>query len=106
MSFKPTVHGRGEARASTNGLAFATSEEAMGSATALYARWTGCENPGFVESDQPVNYRHIDGRDVPLPAVPVAVPAVAANPYLDKLLAGQGVLSIGAVLAHKQASLL
>ena len=113
MSFKPTVHGRGEARASTNGLAFATAEEAMGSATALYARWTGCENPGYIESDQPVNHQHIDGRDVALPEPvvepePVAVIAYSLredNPYLGKLLDGQGVLSIGAVLAHKQASL-
>ena len=66
MSFKPTVHGRGESRASTNGLAFATQAEAQGSADALFARWMGCENPGTVESDQPVNYQRVDGRDIPL----------------------------------------
>lgn len=57
MSFKPGVVTDASGKLYTNGLAFATREEAQASANELMARWLLVLDTGVVESDEPVNYR-------------------------------------------------
>lgn len=54
-SWKPSVLVQGEW--ATNGLAFATREEAEASANDLYRRWALTLGAKAVESDEPVNYK-------------------------------------------------
>lgn len=51
-----------------NALRFATQEEAFGSVMALRMRWWVPEDGRAVESEDPVNYRFVDGRDVRIEA--------------------------------------
>lgn len=63
MSWRPEVQVRGEGdKWHSNGLRFATKEEAEASASDLYSRWTSTTAHRAAESDDPVNYTHIDGR--------------------------------------------
>ena len=59
MSFKPEVEVEG--KFSQNNLAFATREEAEKSASDLFSRWFLCTGHRATESDQPVNYKLVDG---------------------------------------------
>ena len=52
----------------TNSLRFATAEEAFGSVMALRMRWWVPEDGRATESEDPVNYRFVDGRDVRIEA--------------------------------------
>jgi hypothetical protein len=67
MSWKPEVQVKGEGdRWHANGLAFATKEEAAESARDLYSRWTLTTAHRVTESEDPVSYTRVDGRDVPI----------------------------------------
>lgn len=59
MSFKPQVFVDNEWAG--NALAFATKDEAELSAKDLYSRWMLCKDYRAVESDEPVNYKIVDG---------------------------------------------
>lgn len=64
MSWAPTVRTKGDPKYYTNGLRFATEAEALASARALMMRWMAVEDYAAEERpDDPVNYRHRDGRD-------------------------------------------
>lgn len=68
MSWKPEVTTTGDnGKFSTNGLRFATEKEALASAKALMWRWMAVTDYRASESDDPVNYEHVDGQDVMLP---------------------------------------
>ena len=61
-SYRPMfVFGTGE-RAG-NDQRFATREEALSSAKARFQVWTMPSDYGVDESEDPVNYRHVDGHD-------------------------------------------
>ena len=64
MSFKPGFKLPGEPDLCTNAQAFATYEEAEASAQARFMVWTMPTDYGVVESDEPVNYRRVNGRDI------------------------------------------
>jgi hypothetical protein len=64
MSYKPEVMVEG--KWSQNGLAFATKEEAEESARSLMDRWFSVDDFRAVLSDQPVNYKRENGKDVSL----------------------------------------
>ena len=49
-----------------NAQVFATEQEARGSALARFMVWTMPEGIDVEPTDDPVNYRRIDGRDEPL----------------------------------------
>ena len=61
MSWKPEVQTANDEKFYGNALAFATKEEAEASAKDLYNRWTMCVGYRVVESDEPVNYKLVDG---------------------------------------------
>lgn len=63
MSWKPQVKVVGETSYNGNGQAFATEQEALESAQDLMDRWYAVTDIRAVESDQPVNYKRVDGRD-------------------------------------------
>ena len=67
MSWKPyfTLASEGDKHCH-NAQAFATQEEALASASARFMVWTAPTGCGADESDEPVNYRREDGRDIPL----------------------------------------
>ena len=65
-SWKPEVLVDG--KWSTNGLRFATAEEAFGSMMALRIRWWVPTDGRATESEDPVNYRFENGRDVRIEA--------------------------------------
>lgn len=65
-SYKPEVLVDG--KWSTNALRFATAEEAFGSMMALRMRWWVPTDGRATESEDPVNYRFVDGRDVRIEA--------------------------------------
>lgn len=66
-----------------NGQAFATREEAEASAKSRYNAWTQAEDHRAVESDQPVNYVRVDGRDVPIEDAPPTEPTTPPqNTYI------------------------
>jgi len=65
-SWKPEVLVDG--KWSTNGLRFATQEEAFGSMMALRIRWWVPTDGRATESEDAVNYRHVNGRDVRIEA--------------------------------------
>jgi hypothetical protein len=45
-----------------NALRFATRAEAEAQVAALMMRWTAVRDTRVVESDDPVNYRYVDGQ--------------------------------------------
>jgi len=65
MSYKPQVKVPND-EFTSNGLAFATEEEALASARCLMDRWFLVIDYRAIESDQPVNYHHVDGKDISL----------------------------------------
>ena len=65
-SYKPEVLVDGQW--STNGLRFATAEEAFGSVMLLRMRWWVPTDGRATESEDPVNYRFENGRDVRIEA--------------------------------------
>ena len=62
MSFKPAIKVYGEEPYYTNGQTFATEEEAHKSAVNRMFNWTLAEDVKVVESDEPVNYKWVDGQ--------------------------------------------
>lgn len=56
MSFKPALLGHNETRWSTNGLTFATEEEAKSSAWNTFFNCTHFDEHKAVESDEPVTH--------------------------------------------------
>jgi len=65
-SWKPEVLVDG--KWATNALRFATEEEAFGSMMMLRMRWWVPTDGRATESEDPINYRHQGGRDVPIGA--------------------------------------
>jgi hypothetical protein len=61
MSWKPQVKVAGEDKWHSNGLAFATEEEAATRAWDLWSRWAMATDHRAIESDEPVNYRLVKG---------------------------------------------
>lgn len=63
MSFKPEVQVSGEGdKWHGNALRFATREEAEANARDLSYRWLLVTGHRASESDDPVNYRYVDGQ--------------------------------------------
>jgi hypothetical protein len=65
-SYKPEVLVDGQW--STNGLRFATAEEAFGSMMLTRMRWWVPTDGRATESEDPVNYRFINNQNVPIEA--------------------------------------
>jgi hypothetical protein len=61
-SWKPEVIADSSGQWCGNGLRFATKEEAEQNVKNLASRWMLVEQTRVVESDDPVNYRWIDGQ--------------------------------------------
>lgn len=61
MSWKPEVKTGNDSKFYGNSLAFATKEEAEASARDLMNRWLLVVDYRAVESDEPVNYKLVDG---------------------------------------------
>lgn len=64
MSWKPEFEVSGQWY--DNAQRFATEAEAKASAYARFMVWTMPSDYRAAESDEPVNYKREDGRDVPL----------------------------------------
>ena len=62
MSWKPEVQTDNTGTWASNALRFATKEEAEANASALADRWFAVRDTRAVESDDPVNYRFVDGQ--------------------------------------------
>jgi hypothetical protein len=62
MSYRPEVIADATGKWYANGLRFATYEEAYASASELAGRWMAVRDFRVVESDDPVNYRIVDGK--------------------------------------------
>lgn len=62
MSWKPEVMVSGEKEWAGNSLRFATKEEAEGNVRNLMWRWLSVTDTRVVESEDPVNYRWVDGK--------------------------------------------
>ena len=62
MSYKPEVIADNSGKFFGNGLAFATDDEAVAYVKDLFSRWTSVREYRTVESDDPVNYKWIDGK--------------------------------------------
>jgi hypothetical protein len=62
MSFKPEVQTDGTGKWYGNALRFATRAEAEAQVADLMMRWTAVRDTRVVESDDPVNYRYVDGQ--------------------------------------------
>lgn len=60
MNYRPMVEMNGGEWCG-NALVFATKEEAVANAVALSSRWTLVTNTRADETDEPVNYRFING---------------------------------------------
>lgn len=69
MSWKPEVMVSGETKWCSNGLRFATKEEAEANARDLMSRWMLVTDTRAAESEDPVNYRWENNRLVRLEAV-------------------------------------
>jgi hypothetical protein len=61
MSFMPEVIAGSSGKWSGNALRFATREEAEANVQDLMMRWFAVTETRVVESDDPVNYRYVDG---------------------------------------------
>lgn len=66
MSYKPAFKIPGQVDLATNGLCFATHEEAKANAEALLDRWTVPTGTDVIWSDSSVNYAWVDGKLVPV----------------------------------------
>jgi hypothetical protein len=64
-SYKPEIRVPGDVFTS-NSLVFATYDEALESARALMDRWFSVIECRAVESNQPVNYKRVNGQDIPV----------------------------------------
>jgi hypothetical protein len=62
MSFKPEVIADSSGKWCGNALRFATRQEAEANVQDLMMRWFAVRETRVVESDDPVNYRYVDGR--------------------------------------------
>ena len=62
MSFKPEVIADTSGKWCGNALRFATREEAEANVQDLMMRWFAVQETRVVESDDPVNYRYVNGR--------------------------------------------
>jgi hypothetical protein len=62
MSFKPEVIADTSGKWCDNALRFATRKEAEANVRDLMMRWFAVSETRVVESDDPVNYRYVDGR--------------------------------------------
>ena len=62
MSFKPEVIADSSGVWCGNALRFATRQEAEANVQDLMMRWFAVRETRVVESDDPVNYRYVDGR--------------------------------------------
>jgi len=62
VSFKPEVIADTSNKWCGNALRFATCEEAEANVHDLMMRWYAVRDTRVVESDDPVNYRYVDGR--------------------------------------------
>jgi hypothetical protein len=62
MSFKPEVIADTSNKWCGNALRFATREEAEANVRDLMMRWFAVRETRIVVSDDPVNYRYVDGR--------------------------------------------
>ena len=63
-NYKPAFILPFEKEPCTNAQVFTTAEEAEASAHARFLVWTLPTNWGVVETEDPVNYKFIDGKDV------------------------------------------
>jgi hypothetical protein len=68
MSFKPEVIADSSGKWVGNALRFSTREEAEANVQDLIMRWFAVRETRVVESDDPVNYRYVNGRLESLPA--------------------------------------
>ncbi len=62
MSFKPEVQTDATGKWYGNALRFATRAEAETQVADQMMRWIAVRDTRVVESDDPVNYRYVDGR--------------------------------------------
>jgi hypothetical protein len=62
MSFKPEVIADGSGKCCGNALRFATRKKTEANVEDLMMRWTSVRETRVIESDDPVNYRYVDGR--------------------------------------------
>jgi hypothetical protein len=62
MSYKPEVIADSSGKFYGNALRFATREEAEANVKDLEMRWFAVRDTRVVESDDPVNYRYVDGK--------------------------------------------
>jgi hypothetical protein len=62
MSWKPEVIADSSGKWAGNALRFATREEAEANVRDLMMRWFAVRETRVVESDDPANYRYVDGR--------------------------------------------
>lgn len=63
MSWAPQVRSNaGDPKFYGNSLRFATKEEAVANVRDLMMRWTSVIETRVIETDDPVNYRWINGR--------------------------------------------
>jgi hypothetical protein len=62
MSWKPEVIADTSGQWCGNALRFATREEAEANVRDLIMRWFAVRDTRVVDSDEPVNYRYVDGR--------------------------------------------
>jgi hypothetical protein len=62
MSFKPEVIADTSGKWCGNALRFAAREEAETNVRNQMTRWFAVRETRIVVSDDPVNYRHVDGR--------------------------------------------
>jgi hypothetical protein len=62
MSYAPEVQADGTGTWAGNALRFATEAEALGNVRDLEMRWMLVRGTRVVESDDPVNYKWVDGR--------------------------------------------
>ncbi len=62
MSFAPEVIADDSGKWAGNALRFATKEEAEANVRNLMMRWLSVRETRVVESDDPVNYRWVNGK--------------------------------------------
>lgn len=79
MSWKPEVIADNSGKFCGNALRFATEAEARDSVNDLACRWMLVRETRVVESNDPVNYRRVNGRDVAIPDYGKAMTIVTAS---------------------------
>jgi hypothetical protein len=80
MSFKPEVIADPSGKWCGNALCFATREEAEANVRDLMMRWFAVRETRIVVSDDPVNYRFVDGRLENLTSEAAHAGAISFNP--------------------------